>query len=240
MKKLMTISFSVLLLLPMFVSAQKVMTEGYVRYEVTEVKSDDPQMESALNMMKGSTLEIYFTEKKQKSVMDMMGGMMKMNTINLVKEKQTVMLMDMMGKKIKVVGSEDEFKDMNKEAASKANDVKPEITVDKSKKKTIAGYPCYAAVIKLTQEGMDMSIDAYLTESLVAPKSVIQNVEEFDIPGLPLEYTINTMGFQMTYSATKVETKVASNEFDIPDGYEEMSIDDFMKNMGAMGGGMGF
>lgn len=234
----MTISFSVLLLLPMFVSAQKAMTEGYIRYEVTEVKSDDPQMESALNMMKGSTLEIYFTENKQKSVMDMMGGMMKMNTINLVNEKQIVMLMDMMGKKIKVVGSEEEFNKMNDQASS--DEVKPEITIDKSKKKTIAGYPCYAAVIKLTQEGMDMSVDAYITESLTAPKSVIRNMEHIDIPGLPLEYTINAMGFKMTYSATKVEQKVDSGVFDIPTGYEEMTIDEFMKNMGAMGGGMGF
>ena len=60
--------------------AQNAIREAYVQYEVTEVKSSDPQTDAMLQMMKGSTIDIYFNESKQRMDMDMMGGMMKMST----------------------------------------------------------------------------------------------------------------------------------------------------------------
>jgi len=90
--------------------AQKSLEEARIKYEVTNVKSDDPQMESMLNMMKGSVLEVTFNADKQWTKVDMMGGMVVMNTLNDVKLKKTTLLMDMMGRKIKVEGTDEEFK----------------------------------------------------------------------------------------------------------------------------------
>lgn len=239
MKKLYFLfTFLFVAAMPFLVSAQQPVTEAYIRYEITDVKSDDPQMEAALNMMKGSTMEIYFTDSKQRMVMDMMGGMMKMTTINLVDKEETVMLMDMMGRKIKVKGADDEFEKMNQEAAM--DSINYDVKYDKSKQKTIAGYPCYSATITIMQQGVEMTVETYVTEKLSAPKSVIRNVKDLDMKGLPLEYTVGAQGFSMTYTATKVDTKIDGKAFDIPEGYEEMSVEQFMQTMGSMGGGMGF
>lgn len=243
MKKLLTITLLSLFIFPSLVSAQKTIQEAYIKYEITDVKSDDPQMEAALNMMKGSTMEIYFNSGKQRAVVDMMGGMVKMNTINNVENKETVMLMDMMGRKIKVKGTEEEFKQMNDQNTPDPEEIKKQITYNKSKTKTIAGYPCYEAVFKMPQDentGMDMTLTAYVTDKIVSPKSVIRNMETVELQGLPLEYTIGASGFSMTYTAVQVDEKVDEKSFEIPDGYEEMTIDQFMETMGAMGGGMGF
>jgi hypothetical protein len=224
---------------PVYMQAQKALKEAYIKYEVTAVKSDDPQMEAALNMMKGSTLEIFFTENKQKMATDMMGGMMKMSTINLVDKAESIMLMDMMGRKMKIKGSDDEFAKMNGQENA-MDSINYDVVYDKSKQKTIAGYPCYSAMITVVQEGVELKVETYITEKLMSPKSVIRNMEKVDVKGVPLEYTLAAQGFSMTYTATKVEEKVDPAAFAIPEGYEEMSIEDFMKTMGSMGGGMGF
>ena len=77
--------------------------EAFVQYEMTEVSSSDPQTESMLQMMKGSTIDIYFNEKQQRTDIDMMGVMMKMQTFTgLDGEAPNAMYMDMMGRKLKI------------------------------------------------------------------------------------------------------------------------------------------
>ena len=62
-------------------------------------------------------------------------------------------------------------------------------------------------------------------------------------PGLnvfPLEYSIENAGIAMIFSAQEFKTKVESDAFDIPsEGYTEMTLEEFEKQMGGMGG-LGF
>lgn len=218
--------------------AQKSLEEARIKYEVTNVKSDDPQMESMLNMMKGSVLEVTFNADKQWTKVDMMGGMVVMNTLNDVKLKKTTLLMDMMGRKIKVEGTDEEFKKMDGNVDP--DDIEYEISYEKSNTKEIAGYPCYKAILSSKHDGVEMNLIAYVTDKLKAPKSVVRNVDAKQLDGLPLEYTVETMGFAMTYTATSVERKIDPSIFTVPDGYESMSFDEFINTMGAMGGGMGY
>ena len=113
---------------------KKIKGEAHVNYEITEVKSKD----AMASMMKGSTMDLYVTEKNSHSSMNMMKGMMRMDAYALSGEGDPVTLMQMMGSKIKIV-PEEETKKTDVEVS------KPEFKVDKTVTKEVAGYKCYEA-----------------------------------------------------------------------------------------------
>ena len=58
---------------------KKINGEGYVKYKVTDVKSEDAMTG---NMMKGSTMDMYVSGKNTRTKMNMMMGMVTMDIIN--------------------------------------------------------------------------------------------------------------------------------------------------------------
>ena len=78
MKKLLQIS---LLLVCTFASlttfAQKKISNGNVKFEITELEGDSPQ----LSMLKGTLINMAFSGGKQKMDLAVMGGMMRVQTI---------------------------------------------------------------------------------------------------------------------------------------------------------------
>ena len=230
MNKLVKLTFGILFLCGTFMStqAQKMLKEGKMVFEITEARADDAQMNTQVQMAKGSMTTIYFTEKQQRMDMNMMGGMINMKTINNP-DKSSTMLMDMMGQKIKV--------NVSKEELEKATpEMEYDVTVDESDTKDILGYKCVKHVIKM-KGGADMEMIAYVSKDIKTSKSVIDQAKGLKLDGTPLEYTISNMGMHITTIAKEISADLEKDVFSpSTEGYKEMTMEEFQ----SMTGGGGF
>ena len=215
------------------INAQKTLDKGTIMMEITKVGSEDAQTAQMLEMMKGTSFEIIFKGDESITKTSMMGGMVKTD-IKMNKESGKMdMYMDMMGSKMLVETSMDE-------AQKSQGQVKAEVEAVKSDTKEILGYKTYLVKIK-SADTPDMKISAYVTEEVNAPANGIQGLQSVDLPGFPLMVMMESPQMSMT-----LETKKLSEEMDEaalkPDasGYKKMTMDEFQKSMGGMGGGMGF
>jgi hypothetical protein len=208
-------------------SAQKKLTEGVILMELTDIKSDDPSMAAMLGGMRGSTQEIVFNPEKQRSSMSMMGGLVNTTVFFDSKSNESRTYMDMMGNKIMIrtpTENQEENNDFN-------------IQVDKSKTKKINGYNCHKVVMTpKTNEGQSMELIMYVTEEIAVISSVSSQFNTSAIKGTPLEMSINAEGMTMTFTCKKVDEKLPKDPFKEPTGYKEMTMEEFQKSMGNMGG----
>lgn len=202
--------------------------EGHVAYKI-ETSTDNPDMQMAIGMMQGSTMEVYFKDKLTRAEFKM-GTMMTMTTVSNETTGDVLMLMSgMMGNNAIKSNSKETAKDtvLNK---------KPKVDVVLTNEtKVIEGYTCKKALIT-DEEGTVSTF--WFTEEITAAKKGQSYLSE-DVPGFPMQFEMNKSGMKMTMTVTKVETKVSGNSsdlfsFSIPAGYKEMSLDQ-MKQMG-MGG----
>ena len=166
--------------------------------------------------------------KGDKSRLEQSMGMgMSSVTITDMKKGSGIVLMDMMGKKIAMEMTKDELEKMNKK---KATEKKPEFKYT-DETKEIAGYKCKKAIIVMEGAG---ELEVYYTEDL--PSGANKQFE--GLKGFPLEYKIAQGPMKIKVSATSVKTeKVDKNLFEMPDGYDKMSFEEFQKQMGGMMGG---
>jgi GLPGLI family protein len=206
------------------------LNEGHIAYKI-DASSDTPEMQMAIGMLQGSTLNIFFKDKKTRSEMKM-GSMMTVTTITDETSQDVLMLMSGM------VGNnaiKSKMTDLKTEEGSTEEIPEFELTlVDESK--VIEGYNCKKAIV--TSEDGIASVFWYTQDIVVASKG--QNYLNSKVPGFPMQFEINNKGLKMTMTATKVEQKLdkkkATELFNmtIPEGYTEMSQDD-LKMMGGMG-----
>ena len=226
-----------LLLVPFVaLTAQTKIDKGYVKMEITDVVSDDPQMAMQLEMMKGSVTEIYFTEGKYKTTMNMMGGMIQMDNLVDVDANKMDMLFNAMGNKMWVDTNLDEAK-KNKPATQNMEDF--DVVYDKEQTKEILGYTAYKATIKIPN-GQGMNVEGWITEDIKTDANIIQGMEDLKLKGFPLEFSIVGPQMKMTFSATEIKNTVADSEFELKTaGYTKMTMKEFSDAMGGMGG-MGF
>lgn len=217
-KFLLTLCLSVLTVIG--VNAQ--LKEGHVKYKI-DMSSDDPEMEMQMQMMQGSTLEMFFSDNKSRTDMSM-GGLMTMTTIVDVDGDKMLMLMGgMMGNKA-VTSSISEMEEENGE--------EPEFEVELiDETKEIAGYNCKKAILS-DEEGNETTF--WYTEEIFVNKTGQSFLNE-NVPGFPLEFAVDQGGMIMTMSATEFKDKIDNKEgiFDmsIPEGYEEMTMED-LQGMG--------
>ncbi len=206
------------------------LTEGSVSYKM-DFEADDPEMEMAIAMMAGSELKLFFKEDMTRADVKM-GSMMNMVTVSDSKSENVLMLMDisMMGMKYGVKSTLTELE--------KQNDGKePEMDIRlEDKKKEILGYDCKLAVAT-DDEGNEVMF--WYTEDISVNKRGQSYLNE-DIPGFPLEYEIMQGGMKISLLADSFEEKIDKKavkelfSMEIPEGYEEKTLDDLMN----MGGGM--
>ncbi|MBK8700716.1 MAG: hypothetical protein IPN29_14735 [Saprospiraceae bacterium] len=233
-KKLFMLAF----LLVGFVStyAQKTLNKGMITMEITEVTSPDEQTAMMLEMMKGSQTEVYFDGTKHASKMSMMGGMVEVKTYVNQDSKSMDMLMDMMGQKMWIASNLDEM--AKDEQAQKAASAKVEY--DKSKKKEILGYNCYAMTVTLPDAG-DMKLTGFVTEDIKTDANIIQGMQSIKFQGFPIEYTVENPMMKMTMTAVAIKDTLDVSKLEAKtDGYNKMTMAEFKAKMGNMGGGFGF
>lgn len=208
---------SLLSVMAIFVGSTFAQFEGKVvfglEYELPEA------MESQRSMLP-SEMEMLISKHKTKVIQNtMMGAQI---VISDTKDKSSVLLMDMMGQKMAI--------DMpTPTEADKANEPTPEYKYD-DKTKKLAGYKCKHAVMVIEDENGETSeMDVYYTEDIPAAA----NDKLKGLKGFPLEYTIVSQGLTMTVSAKSVaKEKIASSEFEIPEGFTKMTMDEFKASMG--------
>ncbi len=219
--------------------AQADFTKGYIKLELTDVSSQKEEMAAGLEMMKGMTMETFFSDKKTLTQMNMMGGMMKTQSLVDIKSKDAILLFDMMGQKIMVKTNQDNM--MSEEDKKKAMG-KIKMESFKSETKKILGYECYKVVIDLDQAS-NMKMYAYVTEQIKASSNNLQGFEAITMKGFPLEFKME-MGtmMSMTYTAVEIKKELDESVFNLDTkGYKEMTFEEFQKSMGGMsGGGLGF
>ena len=199
------------------------MTEGHISYKM-EATSDNPDMQMAVSMMQGSTLDIFFKEKQTRAEMKM-GAMMNMTTISNENNGEMLMLMSGM------VGQNAIKSNLKELDSAQAEKPKTEVTLE-NETKVIEGYTCKKAIV--TDEEGTESVFWYTEEISVAKKG--QNYLNESVPGFPMQSEINNNGLKMIMTVTKVDKKLdkkASELFDmtIPSGYKEMTMEQ-LKSMG--------
>ena len=220
MKKL--ILFALVILLT--VSGWSQVTEGHISYKI-DLTSDNPDMQSALSMMQGSMLDIYFMGASTRAEMKM-GSMMNVTSITNEKSGDVLMLMSGM------IGF-NAIKTTLRELEAQSQEVPKVDILLTDEKKEILGFVCKKAM--LTDEQGNESTFWY-TEEIIASKKG-QNYLNDKVPGFPLEYDINNTGFKMTMIASSVVKTLKKNErnelfnLTVPEGYKEMTLED-LKNMG--------
>jgi GLPGLI family protein len=200
------------------------MTEGHIAYKI-DASTDNPEMQMAIGMMQGSTMDIFFKDKATRSEMKM-GAMMSIITITNETSKDVLMLMSGMMGNTAVKSNLTEYEERRDEQA------KFEVTlIDETKE--ISGYSCKKALLS-NEEGLE-SVYWY-TDQIMASKKGQSYLSE-EIPGFPMQFELNNQGMKMTMTVTTVESKLdkkkASSLFEmaIPSGYTEMTLDQ-LKNMG--------
>lgn len=211
---------SVLILLMVFSAglfAQKKLKKGQIVYKVAEVKSKKP----GTQLLEGMEMNLYFDDALHKLEINAMGGLIQMATISDLEKETHVSLFNMMGQKVKVIG----------ESLPKTDTKKTyQITYNRDKIKTVAGYPCYEAVMT-SPEGTTLT--AYVTNKVKASHPYFVKLFA-GLEGWPMEYTIDNNGMRMTFLAQETNADVdVSQIFQVPEDYVEKTPKELKEMMGG-------
>lgn len=212
------------------VQAQKALTQGTVTYEM---KMEGNPMAA---MMGTITMDIAFKDSRSNTSMNLMNGLVDMRIVfdNKENERNGLMLMSMMGKKMAVRMQGEAFEQY--EAQQRKNQEPPKITYYKNEKKKIAGYPCYKAVAEVPNAG---EVTLYICEK-IRPAATSQFQMQFPgLEGYPLGIEMSQMGMLVSFTANKINKAAPKDDLfimDIPEGYEEMSLEELQQQGG--GGGL--
>lgn len=202
--------------------AQKKMKKGQITYKVTEVKSK----KAGTRMLEGMEMQLYFDNALHKLEISAMGGLIHMATISDLEKETHASLFNMMGKKVKVL--ENKLPKTNKKKTYK-------ITYNRDEVKTIAGYPCYQAIMT-SPEGTILT--AYVTNKIKARHPYFIKLFA-GLEGWPMLYTIDNNGMRMTFAAQSTNANAdVSKVFDIPTDYEEKTPEELKSMMGGFDFGL--
>lgn len=212
--------------------------QGYIKMEITDVSTDNAEMATYLEMMKGTETEYMYTEEKSMVKANMMGGMVEMTTIVGNADESMMMYMNAMGKKMQIESTKEE-RDM---VEAKAQKETPDISIeyDENVTKEILGHKCIKAVVTFASENEDesMSMDMFVAPDLKMSAKMIQGLDKVDLRGFPLEYIMDAQVMKMTVTATEFKDEVDASAFEFNSkGYQKLTWEEFSEQMSAMGGG---
>lgn len=177
-------------------------------------------------MMGSSTIKVSFNEKSTATQVNMMGGMMSMKSITLDKNntKNTVMLMEVMGKKYQLTNTDAEGFS-GKDVGSMKDAIS--VTYDKKDTKEILGYKCYKAVVTMSS---GVKSNFYITEAIAAqPKTG----DKITLAGFPLEIEAGDAEGKVVLKATEVSKTISENAFVIPEGYKKVTQEELQQELGG-------
>jgi hypothetical protein len=228
-----------LLVLALFVSgiqfSQAQIDKGYLKMEITDISTDNEQLQGMSGMFTGSFTEVYFTPEKSYTLVNMMGGMSVTQVLVDKKSNANQMLISAMGQKMLIEMNQEELKEMQ----AGAENAEIEYKHFRDETKEILGFPCHKVNISgAGTQGADMVM--WVTEEISTDAHVTNGVQMDELGGFPLEYIISFAGqMELTMKATQFEKTFDSSVFNLDtEGYKKMTMDEFMDTMKSMGGGM--
>jgi|AVFP01.1.fsa_nt_gi outer membrane lipoprotein-sorting protein len=209
---LLTVSISLEL------AAQRELSEGVITFSQT-MSSTNEQMNAQLSMLGDLTTTTYF--KKDKSRTELSNPMMgDVTSIFNTENGQMMMVMNnpMMGK-VYTIGS-----------IPGSEQLPDGITIKKGDEvRSLQGYDCQQYLVNMSQEGVDVEIEMYVTPLIKAlNKETLEYLGDFD-GGFPLFFKVDsrTPGFEitMTQEVTSIKSQqVDDSKFEMtpPDGYKKV------------------
>jgi GLPGLI family protein len=206
-------------------SAQKVIKEGTFIYSTN---FELPPDQAAMAAMLPTEFVVSLKGNISKYKMDL--GMFAVENYYDASNQQNLTLTDvpMQGKKIAVLTTKEQTKKIE-ELQSGEKDF--EVTNTKETKK-IAGYNCTKFVIKDKISG-DVT-EAWTTTEISAPGTALTSTLPSAITGFPVMFSTNMSGVKNTMTLKSFEEKpVGDLNFKIPEGYETMTFEALLSQMGG-------
>lgn len=196
---------------------------GIIVYNISYGETDiDPQM---LAMMP-KTMKMKIKGESSRTEISM--GMGSTIVVFNGETKSGFTLMDFMGQKYAMEMTAEELE----QEIEKEPDMGVEIT---GETKEIAGYTCTKAIVKSNEAGAEnLEMIVYFTDELGSGMLNYNNPLFKDVQGVMMEYSMKEGDMDMTFSAISVtKKKVGDEEFEIPEGYNVMSMSDFENMFGG-------
>jgi len=191
--------------------AQKKFSEGTITYDIViNTGSDKPKNADFLD---GTTVANYI--KGNKSRTEMITPLGSMVTIYDSAKNSIVILKDFGEQKYMINLTQADWKDANRKYEGIV------YTFDPTAEKTILGYKCKMAIGTL-KDGTTYTV--WYTTDLV-PENKNFQYETRTLPGLAMEYEINSNDQKVTYTVSRISfSPVQASKFDLPkSGYRIMT-----------------
>jgi GLPGLI family protein len=205
------LALSALLFLSIASMAQKKFSEGTITYDIViNTNSDKPKNADFLD---GTTVANYIKGNKSRS--EMVNALGTMVTIHDSAKNAIVILKEFGEQKYMITLTTDDWKDANRKYEGIS------YTYDNTAEKTIQGYKCKKAIAKL-QDGTTYTV--WYTGDLI-PENKSFQYETRSLPGLALEYEVESKDKKITYTVSKISfSPVPASKFDLPkSGYRVMT-----------------
>lgn len=197
--------------------------EGTIKYEISYEDLTEEMKAHASMLPDGFQIEV---DKEMSKVTQPspMGGNPTV-AISNQKTGESLTLMDVMGQKLALKISGEEKKEMEEKSEGDVD-----IKYIDGDEKEIAGYNCKKAILE-TKDGSEITI--YYTEDL---PNIDVSDQASGIKGFPMEITTVTDMFTTITRVTTIEEgKVDKIKMEVPEGYNEVSMEEFKKMFGGMG-----
>lgn len=220
----------------------KVLEEGLIKYSISMDGEDE-----IAHILNNSVMNLYLKNKRSRIDFSVMGGLANFQLIDNVHDNLMTVLMDIPTFYEKTaIRLDAETKFFRRFSKIKSKNQAPSqhsspIRYYKSKRKKIANYVCYKAVVQLNDKDQ---IVLYLTDK-IHPEVPTELQKPFgELEGFPLAAEMQIDGVVLKVQAEKVQRKsIQLDAFEIPDSYTHKSIEQFMEDiqreMGADTGAIG-
>jgi len=198
--------------------SQKKFSEGTISYDVViNTGSDKPKTADYLD---GTTVANYIKGNKSRS--EMVSPLGSLTTIYDSSKNTIVMLKEFGEQKYMITLTPNDWKDANRKYENIS------FTYDPSAEKIIQGYKCKMAIATL-QDGTTYTV--WYTPDLV-PENRNFQYETRSLPGLAMEYELNSKDKKVTYTVSKISfSPVPASKFELPKaGYRIMTYSESRGN----------
>jgi GLPGLI family protein len=205
-------------------NAQKTIKEGAIVYNV---EYDLPPEQQAMAAMLPTSYKVNF--KGDYSVFKMDLGMFSTEVIynNATKETLSLTEVPMQNKKIAMKMNAEQSKKMQ-EMQNGEKDFEVKTTTET---KQIAGYNCTKFILNDKISGE--SAEVWATTELNIPANSLTSSFK-DIVGVPVQFNTNAQGMKTKMTLKEAKEEVVTDiNMNIPAGYELMTFEDLLKQMGG-------
>ncbi len=207
------------LMISMGASAQKKLTEGTITYDIViNTGSEKPKNADYLD---GTTVANYIKGNKTRS--EMVSPLGTLTTIHHPNNsKDSIVILQEFGEqKFMITLTQADWEEANKKNEGIL------YTYDNGPSKTILGYNCKKAIGK-TPDGTIYTV--WYTPDLVPENKQFQ-YETSTLPGLAMEYEINSPDRKVTYTVSRISfSPVPNSKFDLPkSGFRVMTYTESRK-----------